>query len=128
MRTVPGVIGLLLVLTGHPGAAIAEPERKFSEPYQTPLITNRKAEKKGLDLKLDREALIEGEGNPANDDADEDASALGDRSTRVDWSEPLGDGWNVDPVLLNRRQDGEPDLPDDDQSDKLLGIELRNEF
>ncbi len=128
MSTVTRLIGLLLVLAVYPSTVSAEPERKFSEPFETPLITNRAVENKGLDLKLDHEALIESEHNPANGAREENSRDLRDSSTRVDWSEPLGDDWDINPVLLNRRQAGEPIRPDDDQSDKLLGIELRNEF
>ncbi len=128
MSTVPTLIGLLLVLAVYPSTVSAEPERKFSEPFDTPLITNRAVENKGLDLKLDHEALIEGEHNPANGGREENSRDLRDSSTRVDWSRRVDDGWDLEPVLLNRRQAGKPIRPDDDQSDKLLGIELRKKF
>ncbi len=36
--------------------------------------------------------------------------------------------WELDPVLPHRRQAGQPDRPDDDLSNKTLGIELRRRF
>ncbi len=47
---------------------------------------------------------------------------------RVDWSRRVGKSWELDPVLLHRRQAGQPERPGDDLSNKTLGIELRRRF
>ena len=54
--------------------------------------------------------------------------AAQDGPYRVDWSRTLDRRWELDPVLLNRRQTGKPEYPDSDLTNKAVGIELRKRF
>ena len=51
-----------------------------------------------------------------------------DRHTRIDWSRRVGKSWELDPVLLHRRQVGQPDQPGSDLSNKTIGIDMRRRF
>jgi hypothetical protein len=122
------LVGLLLILGSNPATAMAQSENKPPEPSEAPLITHRAAEDKGLDLMLDYDALIESEDNHASAAPAGSFRAAQDIPPRADWSRRVGKGWDLEPVLLNRRQAGQPIRPDDDASNKLFGIELRKKF
>ena len=88
----------------------------------------RAAQQKGLDLSIDYEAL---DSHSADDESPAPAGsyrAAQDVPASVDRSRKLGSKWVVDPVLLNRRQDGTLDKPNADVPDQMLGIELRRPF
>ncbi len=117
------LLGALLLLASGPTSAVAQSNSALLEP---PPISQRAAEDRSLNLMLDAEAVIESEhasGAPAGS-----FRAAQDVPPRVDWSRRLGGGWDLEPVLLNRRQAGQPIRPDDDESNKLLGIEMRARF
>ncbi len=81
-----------------------------------------------FDLTIDFDALNYQSPDPMADNPPEGLSPGWDRPPRVDWSRPAGKSWELDPVLLHRRQAGHPDRPGDDSSNKTLGIELRRRF
>ncbi len=81
-----------------------------------------------LDLNIDFDALHYESSNPMADNPPEDSAPGWDRHPRVDWSRRAGKSWELDPVLLHRRQAGQPQRPGDDLSNKTLGIELRRRF
>ncbi len=66
--------------------------------------------------------------DPMADNPPEGLTPGWDRHPRVDWSRRAGKSWELDPVLLHRRQAGQPERPGDDLSNKTLGIELRRRF
>ncbi len=81
-----------------------------------------------FDLDVDFGALGYESSDPMADNPPEDLTPGWDRHPRVDWSQRAGKSWELDPVLLYRRQAGQPQRPDDDLSNKALGIELRRRF
>ncbi len=81
-----------------------------------------------LDLTVDFDALHYASPDPMADNPPEGLPPGWDRHPRVDWSRSAGKSWELDPVLLHRRQAGHPDRPGDDLSNKMLGIELRRRF
>ena len=81
-----------------------------------------------LDLNIDFDALHYANSDPTADNPPVDLAPGWDRNPRVDWSRRVGKSWELDPVLLHRRQAGQPQRPDDDLSNKALGIELRRRF
>jgi hypothetical protein len=88
----------------------------------------RAAQDRGLDLSVDYEAL-------GSDGAEYESPAPAgsyraaqDVPEAVDWSRRLGSKWVVDPVALNRRQDGTLNEPNADVPDQVLGIEVRRPF
>ena len=117
---------LLLALGNTPATVMAQASQEPGESPGAPVVSYRAIEDKSLDLMLDYEALVESEGSSAA--APGSFRASQDVSRRVDLSRRLGKTWNLDPVLIHRRQAGEPTSPDDDRSDKLIGIELRKSF
>lgn len=81
-----------------------------------------------LDINIDFDALHYANSDPTADNPPEDLAPGWDRNPRVDWSRRVGRSWELDPVLLHRRQAGQPQQPGDDLSNKTLGIELRRRF
>ncbi len=81
-----------------------------------------------FDLTIDFDALHYESPDPMADNPPEGLPPGWDQPPRVDWSRPAGKSWELDPVLLHRRQAGHPDRPGDDLSDKTLGVELRRRF
>lgn len=81
-----------------------------------------------FDLTIDFDALHYESPDPMADDPAEGLSPGWNRHPRVDWSRPAGKSWKLDPVLLHRRQAGNPDRPGDDLNNKTLGVELRRRF
>ena len=112
----------------------------FQQPASS-TITYRSAEDDSLDMMVDYQAIIEGrvpedteEDGDEEDGEDSSPAAAGsfraaqDTSKRVNLSKPLREGWQMDPVMLHRRQAGEPSRKDDDVTPQLFGVELRKEF
>ncbi len=81
-----------------------------------------------LDLTIDFDALHYENPDPMADNPPEGLSPGWDQHPRIDWSRPAGKSWELDPVLLHRRQAGRPNRPGEDLSNKMLGIELRRRF
>ncbi len=81
-----------------------------------------------LDLTIDFDAMY------ANQPCDGCSAEPGNGRTardlppRVNWSRRVGKSWELDPVLLHRRQAGQPERQGDDFSNKTIGIELRRQF
>ncbi len=98
------------------------------ETSKAPAESYRAAQDVGLDLQVDFDALHYESSDPMADNRPEDLTPGWDRHPRVDWSRPVGKSWELDPVLLHRRQAGQPKQPGDDLSNKTLGIELRRRF
>ena len=101
-----------------------------------PVINYRAAEDRSLDMLVDHQALINNQ-RPADSAETADNQSAGpakdfgtpdDPPPRLDLSRPLEQGWEMDPVLLNRRQAGEPLRPGDDETNQMFGIQLRKEF
>lgn len=98
----------------------------------------RAAQEKGLDLSIDYEALDSQNADdeaPDSQSADDESPAPAgsyraaqDMPAGKNWSRKLGSKWVVDPVALNRRQDGTLDEPNADVPDQMLGIEVRRPF
>jgi hypothetical protein len=88
----------------------------------------RAAQDKGLDLTADYDAPFANQPGDIGGAPPGSFRAAQDLPARVDWSRRVGKSWELDPVLLHRRQAGRPDRPDDDLSKKTLGIELRRRF
>ncbi len=98
------------------------------ETSKTPAGSSRAGQDATLDLDVDFDALHYESSDPMADNPPEDLTPGWDRHPRVDWSRPVGKSWELDPVLLHRRQAGQPQRPGDDLSNKALGIELRRRF
>lgn len=47
---------------------------------------------------------------------------------RADLSRELNQDWDLNPILLNRSQAGEPPRPEDDLREETIGIELQKRF
>lgn len=131
-----GLIARCLALSGIALAVMAQSSGGLFEQPAAPIITYRAAEDKSLDLMVDHQALINNQApaksaeaadqqNPASN---ESFGTPDDPPPRLDLSRPLREGWEMDPVLLNRRQAGEPLRPGDDETNQMLGIQLRKEF
>ena len=90
--------------------------------------SHRAAEDAGLDLSIDREAFFRAEEARGRGAPIGSFRAAQEVPYRVDWSRRAGRHWELNPVLLHRRQAGQPDRPDDDLTNKTLGIELRRRF
>ena len=88
----------------------------------------RAAQEKGLDLSLDYEALLSDNAAYESPAPTGSYRAAPDVPAGKNWSRRLGSKWVVDPVVLNRRQDGTLDEPNADVPDQVLGIELRRPF
>ncbi len=108
--------------------AAAQDENQDRTVLGAPQGTHRAAQDVGLNLEIDYDALPPQDGDPGSRAPVGSFRAAQDLPPRVDLSRRLGNSWELDPVLINRRQAGQPQLPDDDASDKLLGIELRRRF
>ncbi len=93
-----------------------------------PAGSYRAAQDAALDLQVDFDALRYESSDPMADNPPEDLTPEWDRHPRVDWSRRAGKSWELDPVLLHRRQAGQPQRSGDDLSNKALGIELRRRF
>ena len=93
-----------------------------------PAGSYRAAQDKGLDLTFDYDALFANQPSDGYGAPTGSFRAAQDVPARVDWSRRVGKTWELDPVLLHRRQAGQPDRPGDDLSNKTLGIELRRRF
>lgn len=113
---VPVAIVSLLLMAPIAGASA---DVLHSDP---PFVEYRPAQEAELDFTVDFDALQDGAETGAN------ARSKRYPRTRVDWSRRVGKSWELDPVLLHRRQAGQPDRPDDDLSNKMLGIEFRRRF
>ncbi len=98
------------------------------ETSKAPAGSYRAAQDVGLDLQVDFDALHYESSDPMAGNPPEDFPPGWDRHPRVDWSRRAGKSWELDPVLLHRRQAGQPQRPGDDLSNKTLGIELRRRF
>ena len=98
------------------------------ETSKAPAGSYRTGQDATLDLEVDFDALRYQSSDPMADNPPEDLTPGWDRHPRVDWSRRAGKSWELDPVLLHRRQAGQPQRADDDLSNKILGIELRRRF
>ena len=104
----------------------------------------RAAQEKGLDLSVDYDALAakpekseaSEDGKTGEGEAQESPAAAGSyRAAQdqnvpqgVDWSRRLGKNWRMDPVALNRRQDGRHSDHNADVEDQVIGVEIRRPF
>ena len=124
-RVVPWLrfAGVPLLLSAQIVAAAAG-----GETSKAPAGSYRAVQDVGLDLQVDFDALHYESSDPMADNPPEDFPPGWDRHPRVDWSRRAGKSWELDPVLLHRRQAGQPQRPGDDLSNKALGIELRRRF
>ena len=128
VRPTPRLVALWLFLVGCPAAVMAQAVDKPDDPSAGPFVSHRAAEDSSLNLMLDYEALSE-----TGDDYESPAPtgsfrAAQDVPPRVDWSRPVGRNWAVEPVLMQRRQAGQPIRPDDDEAASTVGVELRKRF
>ena len=98
------------------------------ETSKAPAGSYGTAQDVGLDLQVDFDALHHESSDPMADNRPQGLTPGWDRHPRVDWSRRAGKSWELDPVLLHRRQAGQPQRPGDDLSNKALGIELRRQF
>lgn len=132
----PRLLGLLLILGCTPTTVMAQAENELPAPGEAPLVTHRAAEDKGLNLMLDYKALVEAEEKKESAAPEGSSQAAQDEPRRVDWSRPVGKGWELAPVVADRRQAGQPKRPEDDRppalrADKSVeagGLELSKEF
>lgn len=81
-----------------------------------------------LDLTIDYYALSANQPGDRGRDAPGNFGTTRNLPPRVNWSRRVGKSWNLDPVLLHRRQAGQPTKREDDLSNKSIGIELRRQF
>ncbi len=93
-----------------------------------PAGSYRAAQDQGLDLTVDYDALFANQSGDRGGAPPGSFRAAQDLPARVDWSRRVGKSWELDPVLLHRRQTGQPQRPGDDLSNKTIGIELRRRF
>ncbi len=98
------------------------------EISKAPAGSYRAAQDATLDLGVDFDVLRYENSDPMANNRPKDLTPEWDRQPRVDWSRRAGKSWELDPVLLHRRQAGQPERPGDDLSNKTLGIELRRRF
>ncbi len=95
---------------------------------KAPVGSKRAAQDLELELAVDYDALF------ANQPGDRGGAPPGNFRTardlppRVNWTRQVGKSWELDPVLLHRRQAGQPERPGNDLSNKTIGIELRKQF
>ncbi len=98
--------------------------------------SHRGAQDKGLDLGVPSDfyeqrggvvvdPVPEPEPDPLPDRSLPDKQAAKEQSNRYDMRQSLGGTWEMNPVLLNRRQQGEPEWADDDLKEPTVGIEIR---
>ena len=102
--------------------------RAGEEVTGAPAGSYRAAQERGLDLSLDYDTSLGEEPDPVRGAPIGSFRAAQELPARVDWSRRVGKSWELDPVLLHRRQAGQPERPGDDLSNKTLGIELRRRF
>ena len=98
------------------------------EARGAPAGSYRAGQERGLDLSLDYDASLGEEPGPVRGAPHGSFRGAQEAPYRVDWSRRAGKSWELDPVLLHRRQAGQPDRPGDDLSNKTLGIEMRRRF
>ena len=115
--------GAPLLLSAQIVAAAADDAKD-----NVPAGSYRAAQDKGLDLTADYDALFANQPGDGGSAPPGSFRAAQDLPARVDWSRRVGKSWELDPVLLHRRQAGQPQRPGDDLSNKTLGIELRRRF
>ncbi len=115
--------GALLLLWAQIVAAAAGDARD-----NAPAGSYRAAQDQGLDLTVDYDALFANQSGDRGSAPPGSFRAAQDLPARVDWSRRVGKSWELDPVLLHRRQTGQPQRPGDDLSNKTIGIELRRRF
>ena len=131
---------LLLAATG----ALAAGQGQDSTNKGAAKGSFRAAQEKGLDLSVDYDALAakpekskaSEEGKTGEGEAQESPAAAGSyRAAQdqnvpqgVDWSRRLGKNWRMDPVALNRRQDGRHSDHNADVEDQVIGVEIRRPF
>jgi hypothetical protein len=117
LALVPWLLALQVVAVGAGDEASGAPAGSY-----------RAGQERGLDLNLDYDASLEEEPGPVRGAPHGSFRGAREAPDRVDWSRRAGKSWELDPVLLHRRQAGQPDRPGDDSSNKTLGIELRRRF
>ena len=138
------ICGLAAALLFAATGALAEGQDQDSKGQSAAQGSFRAAQEKGLDLSVDHDALA---AKPEKGEASEDskkgegeaqespAAAGSHRAAQdqnvpqgVDWSRRLGKNWRVDPVALNRRQDGRHSDHNADVEDQVIGVEIRRPF
>lgn len=107
---------------------MAQSESEPPKPFPVTSVSHRAAEDKSVNLMLDYRALIEAEEGKASPAAAGSYRAAQEVPPRVDMSRRVGKGWDLEPVVANRRQAGQPVVPDDDVTPQVLGVELRKRF
>ena len=117
-------------------AAIAAGQPALAQGAGASPGSHRGAQDKGLDLGVpddfyeQRGGVVvdpvpEPEPEPLPDRTLPDKQAAKEQSNRYDMRQSLGGSWEMNPVLLNRRQQGEPEWADDDLKEPTLGVEIR---
>ena len=133
----PRLIARTLALGAMALAVMGQSEGGLFKQPPAPVITQGSDNDAGLDFTIDYGSMVEGappaETAEPEEGEDPDPTLSGEPISkgppeRVDLSRPLEEGWQMDPVLLNRRQAGQPLRPDDDVTPQTFGIELRKEF
>ncbi len=98
------------------------------ETSKAPTGSHRAAQDVELDLQVDFDALHYESSDLRADNRPTGLTPEWDWHPRVDWSRRVGKSWDLDPVLLHRRQAGQPDQPGNHLSNKTIGIEMRRRF
>jgi len=132
----PGKIARCLVLGGIALAVMGQSSGGLFKQEPAPVINYQGAKEDSLDLMVDQppQSGVQAPAKTEDDAEDSSQELTGDVRTgkdpppRLDLSRPLQEGWEMDPVLLNRRQAGEPLRPGDDETNQMFGIQLRKEF
>ena len=130
------MIARCLVLGAMAIALMGQSSGGLFKQESAPVINYQGAKEDSLDLMVDQPPQSESQAPAETEDDTEDTSEVPtegvrtakDPPPRLDLSRPLQEGWEMDPVLLNRRQAGEPLRPGDDETNQMFGIQLRKEF
>ncbi len=141
-RITTTICGLTAALLLAAGGALAEGQNSDNENKGAAQGSHRAAQDQGLDLTLDYDETVaqpeQSEASEAEKKEGEEEEPLAapgsyraaqDEDMKgVDWSRRLGKNWRMDPVALNRRQDGRHSDHNADVDDQVLGIEIRRPF
>ncbi len=142
-RIAARICGLIVASIFAATAALAEGQDQDDANKGAANGSFRAAQDKGLDLSLDydelaarSEASLKEEEEDGKEEAEQSPAAAGsyraaqdeDVPQGVDWSRRLGKNWRMDPVAMDRRQDGKQSDYNADVDDQIIGVEIRRPF
>ena len=143
-RITARICGLTVALLFAATAALAEGQSRDNTDKSAAAGSHRAAQDKGLDFSVDydemakknEERLKSEESEKGEGEGQEGQAAAGshraaqdeDVPKGVDWSRRLGKNWRMDPVAMDRRQDGKQSDYNADVDNQVIGVEIRRPF